>query len=293
MRRKKLAIIGVMLVVLGTAGTCWYQHRKIGVMDAVNPMYWVRRWRGDDLYDPKTASLLHGSRAYKEVALTIDDGPHTPTGDQILDILKREHVRATFFVVGIKMKQRPDLVRRMIAEGHEVANHTLDHFRLNGLKPEQARREINDNDINFFRITGRHMNLLRPPGMRYTDNVLHIAKDLGYQTVYVNVLSKDFDDQTPDYIVDRTLSRTENGSIILLHDDRESTVLALPRVIEGLKREGYHFVTCSEMLAHLPKPVYVATNADPVDGHPHPSRVAATGPKAAVAGSAAPAPVTR
>lgn len=261
--RKRRWLVAALLALAAAGGFHWYHNRKIGVMEAINPAYWVRRWRGEDLYDPSTERLFHGNRELKEVAITIDDGPHSGTGDQLLDILKRENARATFFVVGINMKKRPDLVRRMLAEGHEVANHTYTHYRLSKLRPDQMRREINDNDINFYRITGKHLNLLRPPGVNYNPVVSRVAKDLGYQTILVNVLSKDFDDQTPDYIVDQTLRRTENGSIILLHDDRMSTVLALPRIIEGLRADGYKFVTVSEMLAHLPKPVLVQSNALP------------------------------
>jgi len=265
MRKRKWLAAG-LLAVAAAGGFYFYHNRKIGVMDAINPAYWVRRWKGEDLYDPATDRLFHGNRSLKEVAITIDDGPHSGTGDQLLDILKRENARATFFVVGINMKRRPDLVKRMVEEGHEVANHTFTHYRLSKLRPDQMRREINDNDINFYRITGRHMDLLRPPGVNYNATVSKVAMELGYQTILVNVLSKDFDDQTPDFIVDATLRRTENGSIILLHDDRMSTVMALPRIIDGLRAEGYKFVTVSEMLAHLPKPVLVATNADPIGG---------------------------
>lgn len=260
MRKVKKWIVP-LLVVMMIGGWYWNEHRKTGFWESFNPIFWVHRWRGEDLYDSTTGVLRHGNRALKEVALTIDDGPHTPTGDMLLDILKRENVPATFFVVGIKMKERPDLIKRMVAEGHEVANHTFDHLRLPPLKPDQMRREINDNDINFYRIAGRHLSLLRPPGVQYNNQVLDTAKELGYKTILVNVVSKDFEDQTPDFIVDRTLSRVENGSIILLHDDRMSTVVALPRILDALKRDGYRFVTVSEMLSHLPTPVVVETNA--------------------------------
>lgn len=262
-KRKRVVIAGIFVALFATAGWWYIDHRSIGFRDAFNPLYWFHRVRGEDLYDPATQVLFHGSHELKEVALTIDDGPHTPTGDQLLDILKQKHVRATFFVVGIKMKERPDLVQRMVAEGHEVANHTLDHFRLPTLKPAQMRREINDNDINFYRITGRHMDLLRPPGVNYNDTVLRVTKELGYQLITTTATAKDFDDVTPDFIIKRILSRTENGSIILLHDDRPSTVVALPRILDALKQEGYRFVTVSEMLAHLPKPVIVQSNANP------------------------------
>lgn len=228
----------------------------------LNPAYWVRRAQGEDLYDVQNHILYHGNRALKEVAITIDDGPHTPTGDQLLDILKKQDVKATFFVVGKKMRERPDLILRMVAEGHEIANHTQDHYRLPTLKPDQMRREVNDPDIELYRIAGKHMGLLRPPGVQYNQEVIETARDLGYEIITVSVSAKDFEDVTPDFIVRRTLARTTNGSIILLHDDRQSTVYALPRIIDGLRQQGYRFVTVSEMLAHLPKPVVVETNAN-------------------------------
>lgn len=262
-RRKKQIGLGMLALALTGAIWIWNERRTVGVEDVANPMYWVRRWRGEDLYDPHTRVLYHGNRALKEVALTIDDGPHTPTGEQLLDILKDYGVRATFFVVGKRMKERPDDIRRMIAEGHEVANHSQNHFRLDTLRPDQAQREINDCDINFCRTTGRHFTLMRPPGVRYNDTVLKIADDLGYVIVSWSCAAKDYDDVTPDFIVNRILRRVENGSIILLHDEHSSTVVAMPRILDALKREGFRFVTVSEMLAHLPKPVIIKTTANP------------------------------
>jgi peptidoglycan-N-acetylglucosamine deacetylase len=268
-RRRRWVLVGVAAVILG--GTAWVinERRSAPWSSLLNPAYWFRRSQGEDLYDAKNHILYHGNRSLKEIALTIDDGPHTPTGDQLLDILKQEKVKATFFVVGRKMRERPDLVERMVAEGHEIANHTQDHYRLPTLKPDQMRRELNDPDIELYRIAGRHMDLMRPPGVQYNQKVLDVARELGYETITVSVAAKDFEDVTPDFIVRRVLSRTTNGSIILLHDDRQSTVYALPRIIEGLRRQGYRFVTVSEMLAHLPKPVVVETNANSgPDGNP-------------------------
>lgn len=254
---------GIVLSGLIGCGLVWNEYRHEPIRDAVNPMYWVRRMRGEDLYDPESRILHHGNRSLKEIALTIDDGPHEPTGEQLLDILRDWHVRATFFVVGRRVEERPDLVNRMLAEGHEVANHSMNHYRLDTLKPELVRREINDCDIQFCRITGRHLGLLRPPGVRYNDAVLKAARELDYVVVSWSEAAKDFLDVSPDFIVNRILRRVENGSIILLHDDRPSTVTAMPRLLAALKRQGYRFVTVSEMLSHLPKPVAVHTDANP------------------------------
>ncbi len=258
---RKLWTIGIFVVVLGVTGYWWRDSNSaVPNEDVFNPIYWYRRAKGEDLYDASTLRLFHGNHLRKEIALTIDDGPHTPTGDQLLDILKMEDVKATFFVVGAKLKQRPDLIRRMVAEGHEVANHTQDHLRLPSLNARQVEDELNNCDINFYRVTKQHFNLMRPPGVQYNDKVLAITKKMNYQVITWTCAAKDFDDVSPDYIVNRILSRVENGSIILLHDDRPSTVTALPRIIAALKKDGYTFVTITEMLAHLPNPVILTKN---------------------------------
>ncbi len=150
------------------------------------------------------------------------------------------------------MDESPDLVRRTLAEGHEIGNHSYNHNRLPPLSPLQRHREINDVDITFYRITGQHLTLLRPPGMNYDQTVLDDTKRLGYVLVGNTTESRDYDlNESPDFIADRTLHRTENGSIILLHD-YSPTALALPRILAALRADGYRCVTVSEMLAHLP-----------------------------------------
>ena len=251
-QRKKFIGCLLSLAVLIVAGWWWNEHRHETIREAINPFYWVRRWRGQDLYDPRTRVIYHGNRALKEIALTIDDGPHEPTGRQLLDIFKSRGIHATFFVVGMRMKEQPDLLRRMIAEGHEVGDHTQNHRHLDGLTAEQVQREMLWNDINFNRITGRHFNLFRPPGMRYDDNVLAVSKRRGYVMVSWNSAARDFENVSADFIYRRVMDRVENGSIILLHDDNPNTVEAMPRLLDSLRARGYRFVTISEMLAHLP-----------------------------------------
>jgi peptidoglycan/xylan/chitin deacetylase (PgdA/CDA1 family) len=234
------------------------QHRHVPLHDAVNPMFWLRRWRGQDLYDARLRLLYHGSRALPEVALTIDDGPHQPGDARLLEVLREYRVRATFFVIGENIKQHPAIVRRMLAEGHEVGNHTQTHLRLTMLMPRQVRNEIVNCDINYYRATGRHLRLLRPPGGRYNDMVLREARRLGYTTVDETFGVGDYRPVSADFIVARVLRYAENGAIILLHDEQGATGAALPRIIRGLRRRGYRFVTVSEMIAHLP-PAMTAT----------------------------------
>ena len=231
----------------------WYnEHRVLSWRETLNPVYWWHRWRGEDFYIADQGLLMHGSHSLPEVALTFDDGPHLASRGQILDILRRYQVHATFFDVGKNMERSPDLVQRTLAEGHEIANHSTNHQRLDGLTPGERHHEINDADITFFRITGRHLKLLRPPGMRYNTAVLADARDLGYVVVGYTTASKDFNPQESSaFIAQRTLDRTENGSIILLHD-YPTTAAALPVILQELQKRGYRGVTISELIAHLP-----------------------------------------
>lgn len=241
----------MLAAVIGWA--FWYnEHRAMSWSETFNPMYWFRRWRGDDLFLEKSAYLTHGNRRLPEVALSFDDGPHPASLPSILDTLRRYRVHATFFDVGTNMTRYPDLVRRTLAEGHEIGNHSSTHQRLDGLSPQERHHEINDADIVYYGITGKHLTLLRPPGMAINPAVLTDAHALGYVIAGYTAASKDFiTDESPDYIIQRTLNRTEQGSILLLHD-YPSTAEALPALLEGLKQRGLRVVTITQMLADLP-----------------------------------------
>jgi peptidoglycan/xylan/chitin deacetylase (PgdA/CDA1 family) len=249
------------LVALGilVAGYLWYtRYRGTGWSQTFNVVLWYRRSRGEDLYRSADAMLLHGSRKLPEVALTFDDGPHPQSRPLILDILKRYGAHATFFDVGVNMERRPDLLRRTLAEGHEVANHSDHHLRLPDLSPAERHREINDPDITFCAITNRHLRLLRPPGMHYDAAVLADTRKLGYVVVGYTTAAKDADAADPapaNVIADRILGRIENGSILLLHD-YPGTAEALSTILETLRTRGYRCITVSEMLDHLPEPVH-------------------------------------
>ena len=253
----------VLFAALALAGFIatyfWYtRYRGTGWSQTFNLLLWYRRSVGEDLYRPSDAMLLHGNRKLAEVALTFDDGPHPKSRPMILDTLKRYGAHATFFDVGMNMEHHPDLLRRTLAEGHEVANHSYHHLHLSGLAAAERHREINDTDITYCAITNRHLRLLRPPGMRYDATVLSATRNLGYVVVGYTTAAKDADAADPApaaTIAGRTLSRIENGSILLLHD-YPATAEALPSILQTLRARGYRCVTVSEMLDHLPQPVH-------------------------------------
>jgi len=226
-------------------GTGWSQN--------VNPVLWYHKVRGDDLYHADEAYFAHGNRDRREVALTFDDGPHPQSRPEILAVLKRYGVHATFFDVGKNMNAHPELLAQSLAEGHEIANHSDTHRRLDTLSAKERHREINDADITFNRLTGRHLSLLRPPGMRYNADVLRDIRSMGYVTVGYTTASGDFDvTASPEKIAAKTLHWIQNGSILLLHD-YTGTAAALPRILDTLKARGYRCVTASELLADLPE----------------------------------------
>ncbi len=239
-----LASVGIGLYVRNLAG---------GMRNAVSASYWAARMKTEDLYAPATRVLKHGNRSLKEIALTLDDGPKPQFAPRVLDILHKHGIRATFFLVGKCMQQYPELVRRVIAEGHEVGNHTQNHLRLDTLPLDKVRQEIVLCDDNFAKATTKHLFLLRPPGVRYNPKVLSVIAELGYTTVAWSVGAKDAEPSTPEQVSQRVLDQVENGSIILLHCGT-NTADALPNIIETLKNREYRFVTISQMLAHLPQP---------------------------------------
>ena len=198
-----------------------------------------------------------------KVALTFDDGPSAEWTPQILDILKRKGVKATFFIVGENGETNPGLVQRILAEGHEIGNHTFTHPNVAEASAEGARLELNATQRLVEALTGRSMRLFRPPFFgdaepTTPDEIMpvKIAQTLGYTTVGLRVDPDDWQGPSADLIVQRIMDRMADtnpetrGQIVLLHDaggDRSHTVAALPRIIDGLRAKGLEIVPVSEL----------------------------------------------
>jgi len=198
-----------------------------------------------------TPSIRKVPTSQKVVALTFDDGPLSPSTPQILAILKEKDVKATFFVVGERVKQFPALVRQEVAEGHEVGSHTFSHPKLTIQSKKQIANEIISTEKVISEVAPQP-NLFRPPGGFYNDTILQLARDRGYLIILWSIDTDDWRYPPVGDIVNSAIKDIKPGSIILLHDGKypSSTPEALGFIIDSLKSRGYEFVTVSELLQY-------------------------------------------
>ncbi|MBU4435730.1 MAG: glycosyltransferase [Alphaproteobacteria bacterium] len=236
----------------------------------------------DETYDVLPSSYVIERYGQKPglVALTFDDGPDGRWTPKILDILKAKHAPATFFVIGENMQNRPDLVKRAVAEGHDVGGHTWTHPNIGETPLAQVQVELNATQRLFEVITGRSMRLFRPPffgdaepSTPHEVAPLVIAQTLGYMTVGLRIDTDDWQKPAPQAIIDRALERLDHpgnrpGQVILLHDaggDRSRTVAALPGLIDALRARGYRLVTVGELAGLSPAQAMPPTSRDGVE----------------------------
>ncbi|MEU9759737.1 polysaccharide deacetylase family protein [Streptomyces sp. NPDC047985] len=205
--------------------------------------------RADAGSDAKGSFGRVDCRKAKCIALTFDAGPGEDT-PHLLDILKEKKVPATFFLLGKHhVKKHPDTVRRIAAEGHEVANHTWTHKILTEQKPARIRTELEKTQNAIAGITGRQPRLMRPPQGRTDDTVSKISKELGLAQVLWSATAKDYSTTDSALIERRILDQASKDGIILLHDIYEGTVPAVPGIVDTLKKRGYTFVTVPQLMA--------------------------------------------
>jgi len=192
----------------------------------------------------------------KIVALTFDDGPYSPYTEQILDILKENQVHATFFVVGENVEKYPELVARIVREGHQIGNHTYHHVDLLKGDRKKIAEEIDRTNKAIAAITGTAPHVVRPPHGFRDPAVMEMMAERGLKVVEWSVMSRDWTNPGVEVIVDRTVEKVRHGSIILLHDgdgiagkaSRIQSVEATRRIIQTLAGQGYQFVTVDEIL---------------------------------------------
>lgn len=189
--------------------------------------------------------------AQKVIALTYDDGPNPPYTNQLLDLLQRHQIKATFFVVGKAIEKHPETVRLLLSNGHEIGNHSYSHKPLIFEKPGFIWSEIEKTDQILRQLGVKQEIHFRAPYGRKLIALPYFLAKLRKKNILWDIDSKDYEASNPEDIETYVLDQVHPGSIILMHDgggDRWRTVVATEKLIEKLKEKGYTFKTVSELM---------------------------------------------
>ncbi len=194
--------------------------------------------------EPQSTVMWHMPRHHRNVALTFDDGPDHIVTPQLLDILKEKNVKATFFVVGHMIAKYPHIVTRIVNDGHELANHTWAHYRLDEMNQDQIELQLTATSQALDQLNAPMKRYVRPPGGRFNNFVIHAAKAQNLTMVMWDVNAADYkrNDGTlppPAHIRRRVVRGVRPGSIVLMHNSL-ATVSALPGIIEQLQARQYN-----------------------------------------------------
>lgn len=190
----------------------------------------------------------------KVIAFTFDDGPDPAETVQILDVLREYNAKCTFFAIGKKIAAYPEIAKRVIAEGHELANHTYNHvYFKQPISVEQVTKELELTENEIVKITGRHSSLFRPPGGMYDETLVNVSNGLGLKPVLWSWHQDTRDWNRPGVwkISSKVIKNAHNGDIVLFHDfvhGQSQTREALKIILPALEKQGFRFVTVSELI---------------------------------------------
>ncbi len=195
----------------------------------------------------------------KQVVLTFDDGPSYLYTEKILDTLKSYGIKASFFLIGSRMIEYPDIVKRIKLEGHDLGNHTYNHTRLDKFIDQRIDEEIAETNRVYENILGFVPKYFRPPGGRINQTVISTVEHYGLYPIGWSINANDFlytDQQIDDVYIKRKVAaimtlvekNLQPGAIILMHNGNEISVALLPEMIKFIKSKGYQFVTLSQIM---------------------------------------------
>lgn len=204
--------------------------------------------KGEIVWEVKTDQPL--------IALTFDDGPDPDQTPGILELLSRYNAKSTFFVVGKRVLKYPEIAKRTVAEGHELANHTYNHVYFKPSTPVgEIQRQLTLTEEAIEKVTNHRSVLFRPPGGMYNDTLVKVANDAGLKPILWSWHQDTLDWKLPGVtrITNKVLRNARNGDIVLFHDHvhpSSQTKQALEVILPELQRRGYRFVTVSELLKY-------------------------------------------
>lgn len=206
-----------------------------------------------------TSLLWAGAPSHQTVALTFDDGPIPGKTEQLLAILQASQAPATFFLIGEKVQSHPELVRKMVAEGHEIGNHTNSHKNLSRISARDVFKEIKQCQEAIHSAAGFKPALFRAPYGAANMTTFSVLSHFGLTAVFWSVDTRDWDAKSSEQVSQRALDRLQNGDIILFHEHSRHTIGALQGIIDEVRAKGFTFQTISQMFGRTPAGPAAAT----------------------------------
>ncbi len=230
-KKKLLIILSVVLAVIIALTTVI----SLGVTGAFS-----RAKRKLPIYRVETSE--------KKLAISFDCAWGVDYTDKLLETMQKEEVRCTFFTVEFWANKYPDYLKKISDMGHEIGTHSATHPYMSKLDKNAVVKELTTSKEAIERVTGKKVEVFRPPYGDYDDKLIDTAKELGLYTIQWDVDSLDWKNLSASEIKDRVLSRVKNGSIVLFHNQGLHTAEALPQIIKALKAEGYEFLPIGELI---------------------------------------------
>lgn len=196
----------------------------------------------------KLLPIYSVGREDKTIAISFDAAWGDEFTQEILDILKKEDIKTTFFLVGMWVDKYPDQVQAIADAGHEIGNHSSSHPDMTKLDKNKMKEEINSTNEKISKYKELDAFLFRPPFGAYNNDLIKTVEELGGYTIQWDVDSLDWKNEGAEQIVNRVVSNVKPGSIVLFHNNAEYTTQALPTIIKELKDQGYTIVPVSELI---------------------------------------------
>lgn len=238
-----------LMIALLCASSLLVANQSVGSAQSSDP-------KGRPYYEERGDIVWEVPTMQKVVALTFDDGPDAKQTPAILDLLQQYHAKATFFVVGKRVAANPDIVRLAFSRGHEIGNHTYNHAYFNKtISLNKFEEEVQQTEDQIQKITGQRTHLFRPPGGYYNAQMIKACMKESYLTILWSWHQDTMDWSSPgkDRIVKKVLGNIRNGDIVLMHDyvkGSNQTIEALKEILPALAKQGYRFITVSELLQY-------------------------------------------
>ena len=250
MKKYIIILFSVLILLVGCS-------RSVSVLSDKNPSDTKLEWGlkknenkapdinpGEESVLRKYNGIYMGNPEKSFVYLTFDEGYENGYTAKILDTLKEKKVPACFFVTGPYIEKEPNLIKRMVKEGHIVGNHTVNHPSMPSCTDEEIEDEITSLERSLYDLTGKSMKFFRPPMGEHSERTMKITKDLGYKTVFWSLAYADWDiNRQPgrDYVHEAVTKYIHNGAVILMHAVSADNAAELPSIIDDVRKKGYEF----------------------------------------------------